>query len=57
MVAYLKSLPLVNVSHIIRSVASFVLEVNEDDNDGEFWEKNEFVTLRQWHATEAAHGA
>ena len=57
MVAYLKSLPLVNVSHIITSVASFVLEVSEDDKDGEFWEKNEFVPLRQWYATEAAHGA
>jgi len=57
MVAYLKNLSLANVSNILRRVSSIVLEGSEDDKDGEFGAKIEFVTSRQSGAMETAHRA
>jgi len=57
MVAGLESLSLANVSNIMRSVASLVLEVGEGDKDGEFWAKIKNFTFRPSGAMEPAHWA
>ena len=57
MVACLESLSLANVSYIIRSVASLLLEASEGDKEGEFWAKILFWHFLHSHAMQAAHRA
>ena len=57
MVACLESLSLANISHIIRSVASLILEASEGDKDGEFSAKIHFLHFQHSYAMEAAHWA
>ena len=57
MAACLESLSLANVSNALRSVASLVLEGREDDKDGEFSAKVQFLHFLHSCAMEAAHWA
>jgi hypothetical protein len=57
MIACLESLSLANVSNIIRSVASVLLEASEGDKEEEFSAKNLFWHFLHSHAMQAAHRA
>jgi hypothetical protein len=54
-IACLESLSLVNISHIVRSIASLVLEASESDKDGEFSEKTKLLPFQHSYAMEDAH--
>src|SRR5680860_201934 len=57
MIASLGSLSFVNVSYIIKSLASLVLEAGEGDRDGEFSSKIQVLHFLHSHAMEATHWA
>ena len=57
MIACRKSLSLVNVSHLVRSVASLVLEASEGDKDGEFSGKTKLLSFHHSCAMEDAQWA
>ena len=57
MVTCLESLSLANISNIIRSVASLVLEAGDGDKDGEFLPKTQFLHFLHSYAMEVAHWA
>lgn len=55
MAAYTKSLSLANLSHIIRTVASLILDASEGDRDGEFSAKIYLLPFLHSHAMKTAH--